>query len=95
MLSILLGNKESFVMKMELIYLYIKKYKNIFENVEFNFSSNYVATLKNSRLVVRGNKEAINKYYGANVNSVVMFFGKNGMGKSTLLDILGNHKISI
>lgn len=89
MLSILLKNKESFVMKMELIYLYIKKYENIFENVEFNFSSNYVATLKNSQLVVRENKEAIKKYYGANVNSVVMFLGKNGMGKSTLLDILG------
>ena len=51
----------------ELIYLYIRKYEEVFENEEFN-------------------------YYGKNVNNVVMFLGKNGMGKSTLLDILGMNR---
>lgn len=74
---------------MELIYLYIRKYENIFEDEEFNFSSNYKAALKGRHLSVDKNEEALRGYYGQNVNNVVMFFGQNGMGKSTLLDILG------
>ncbi|NBH82150.1 hypothetical protein D7X88_04935 [bacterium C-53] len=74
---------------MELIYLYIRNYESVFENEEFNFSSNYIAALKDRRLSVHKNEKAVNGYYGENVNNVVMFFGQNGMGKSTLLDILG------
>lgn len=77
---------------MELIYLYIRKYENIFENVEFNFSSNYFAKIENNQLLVEDNQKAIKKYYGDNVNSVVMFLGQNGTGKSTLLDILGMNR---
>jgi hypothetical protein len=32
----------------ELIYLYIRKYEEVFENEEFNFSSNYMATIKDN-----------------------------------------------
>lgn len=77
---------------MELIYLYIRKHEEIFENVEFNFSSNYVATMKGNQLIVEKNEKSIKNYYGDNVNNVVMFLGKNGMGKSTLLDILGMNR---
>lgn len=41
---------------MELIYLYIKQCENVFENVEFNFSSNYIATMKNNELLVKENQ---------------------------------------
>ena len=34
------------------------------------------------------NVNSIKNYYGKNVNNVVMFLGKNGMGKSTLLKIV-------
>ena len=77
---------------MELIYLYIKQCENVFENVEFNFSSNYIATMKNNELLVKENQNTVKNYYGNNVNSVSMFLGKNGMGKSTLLDILGMNR---
>lgn len=77
---------------MELIYLYIRKYENIFENVDFNFSSNFFAKIENNQLLVEYNQKAIKKYYGENVNSVVMFLGQNGTGKSTLLDILGMNR---
>lgn len=77
---------------MELIYLYIRKYGNIFRDEEFNFSSNYVATLKENHLTVEDNIRAIKNYYGENVNNVVMLLGKNGTGKSTLLDILGMNR---
>lgn len=77
---------------MELIYLYIRRYENVFEDVGFNFSSNYVTTLKNNQLLVEKNRSAIKWYYGKNINNVIMFLGQNGMGKSSLLDILGMNR---
>lgn len=84
--------KRGLIKIMELIYLYIKQCENVFENVEFNFSSNYIATMKNNELLVKENQNTVKNYYGNNVNSVSMFLGKNGMGKSTLLDILGMNR---
>lgn len=74
---------------MELIYLYIRKYESIFQNEEFNFSSNFVASLKGRHLFISKNLTAVKGYYGKSVNNVVLMLGQNGMGKSTLLDILG------
>lgn len=74
---------------MELIYLYIRKYGELFQDEEFNFSSNFKVSLKNNELIINKNEDKINNYYGNNVSNVSMFFGKNGVGKTTLLDILG------
>ena len=74
---------------MELIYLYIRKYGTVFSDEAFNFSSNYTAAFQNHQLTLWENKEAVKGYYGKNVNNVVLFLGQNGMGKSSLLDILG------
>ena len=41
---------------------------------------------------MKENQNTVKNYYGNNVNSVSMFLGKNGMGKSTLLDILGMNR---
>ena len=84
--------KRGLIKIMELIYLYIRKYEEVFENEEFNFSSNYMATIKDNWLSVEKNVNSIKNYYGKNVNNVVMFLGKNGIGKSTLLDILGMNR---
>ena len=48
--------------------------------------------MKGNQLIVEKNEKSIKNYYGDNVNNVVMFLGKNGMGKSTLLDILGMNR---
>ena len=77
------------VKNVELIYLYIRKYESIFDEEEFNFSSNYVASLKDKHLFINKNMAAVKGYYGESVNNVVLMLGQNGMGKSTLLDILG------
>lgn len=77
---------------MELIYLYIQNYGKILENVEFNFSSNYIAKMKDNQLFVEKNTKTIKNYYGKNINNVIMLLGKNGVGKSTLLDILGMNR---
>ena len=45
---------------MELVYLYIKSYGNIYENVEFNFSDNYTASFDdNNRLIIQENEKTI------------------------------------
>lgn len=75
--------------KMKLIYLYIRNYEKTFEDIEFNFSTDYVVTLENNYLKIEENRNSVKQYYGENVDNVVMLFGKNGVGKSTLLDILG------
>lgn len=74
---------------MELIYLYVRKYDELFSEQEFNFSPNYHVTLKNNELFLEKTKNMFGDYYGNNVTNVSMFFGKNGSGKTTLLDILG------
>ena len=51
-----------------------------------------MATIKDNWLSVEKNVNSIKNYYGKNVNNVVMILGKNGMGKSTLLDILGMNR---
>lgn len=53
--------KRGLIKIMELIYLYIKQCENVFENVEFNFSSNYIATMKNNELLVKENQNTVKK----------------------------------
>ena len=65
---------------MELLYLYIKRYDDVFENQQINFSSNYNIEYKNNNM--KG-------YYGDNIKNITLLHGKNGAGKSTLLDLLG------
>lgn len=76
---------------MELIYLYIKEYKGLFINEGFNFSSNYKVSFDNidRKLEIMEDDISIKGYYGKNINEIVLFLGENGVGKSTLLDILG------
>lgn len=74
---------------MELVYLYVRKYDELFSEQEFNFSQNYHVTLKNNELFLEETKNIFGDYYGDNVTNVTMFFGKNGSGKTTLLDVLG------
>ena len=74
---------------MELVYLYIKKYDDIFENQQINFSSNYYVEYKEGNLKIQKNMDSLKQYYGDIVTTITMFHGKNGTGKSTLLDILG------
>ena len=65
---------------MELLYLYIKRYDDVFENQQINFSSNYNIEYKDNHM--KG-------YYGDNVKNITLLHGKNGAGKSTLLNLLG------
>lgn len=74
---------------MELLYLYIKRYEDVFEDQQINFSSNYCIEYNNGHLNIEKKENSVKDYYGNKVKTVTMFHGKNGTGKSTLLDLLG------
>ncbi len=74
---------------MELLYLWIEKYRNI-EKQGFNFSSQYQFKLLDSKpkktLFFSKNPNYIQKYFPSNIVNVTALIGKNGVGKSNLLD---------
>lgn len=74
---------------MELLYLYIKRYDDVFENQQINFSSNYNIEYKDGCLNIEYKDNHMKGYYGDNIKNITLLHGKNGAGKSTLLDLLG------
>ena len=48
---------------MELIYMYVHKYGELFVDEEFNFSQNYHVTLKNNKLILKEKKKKSGDYY--------------------------------
>lgn len=84
---------------MELVYLWVRKHKNIKEQ-GFNFSSkfecefegkfNHNSLVENKFILkIKRKKECLQEFYGKNIN-LTAIVGENGVGKSTLLEILAN-----
>ncbi|WP_283592792.1 AAA family ATPase [Paraclostridium bifermentans] len=74
---------------MELIHMYIKNFNNIIMEQEINLSNNFHVELKDNKLVIKDKKNKIEGFYGENINNITMLLGKNGVGKTSTLDILG------
>jgi putative ribosome biogenesis GTPase RsgA len=74
---------------MELIYMYIKKFDNFIENQEITFTNNFDVTLKDGILKVEKKENLLSHLYSSNIKNITVMNGKNGTGKSTILDILG------
>lgn len=73
---------------MQLIYLYVEKYKNI-KNQGFNFSSRFNCAYDKDKqkLTIEENDNYIENFFGENIE-VTAIVGENGAGKSNLLDLL-------
>ncbi len=78
---------------MELVYLWVEDYKNI-KNQGFNFSARFRCNYNKEKneLTIKENDDYIENFFGENIN-VTAIVGKNGSGKSNLLDILLEDKI--
>lgn len=74
---------------MELLFLYIKNYHNILTEQQFNFSNNFQVSYSDGNLNIEKKENLLEDYYGKNISNITLFLGKNGVGKTTILDILG------
>jgi len=78
---------------MELVYLWVEKYKNI-ENQGFNFSSKFRCSYdkEKNELIIEENKNNISDIlFPENIN-VTAIVGKNGSGKSSILELISDYK---
>ena len=70
---------------MELVYLWVEKYKNI-ENGGFNFSPRFTCSYdKDSEKLTIDKKEHVEDFFGKNIN-VTAIVGENGSGKTSIFD---------
>lgn len=78
---------------MELIYLWVKEYKNI-RKQGFNFSGRYRCEYDDvkNELTINENKEYVH-IFPDNIN-VTAIVGKNGSGKSTLIEVITRHNFA-
>ena len=73
---------------MELVYLWVEKYNNI-EKQGFNFSPRFYCKYDKNihELIIRNDKDYMPDFFGDNID-VTAIVGKNGSGKSSVLEIL-------
>ena len=71
--------------KMELVYLWIKRYKNIHKQ-GFNFSPRFECEYDAEKLTIKP-KEHIENFFAKNIN-ITAIVGENGSGKSSVLEVL-------
>ena len=75
------------------IFMWVKKYKSL-ENFQVNFDKSYNIEFeykKNriKKLIIKKNINKIPKhFYGRNINSINIIIGKNGTGKSSILEMM-------
>lgn len=88
---------------MELVYMWIKEYKNI-RHQGFNFSPNHEFELTKKEdgeyiledKIMDGNRKNIPKnFFGENIRNITGIIGKNGSGKSSLLECIFNKLTSL
>ncbi len=75
---------------MELVYLYIKKFKNI-EDKEYNFSPSVQGAYdkkKNLISITNKNNNLGNDFFGKKIKNITAILGKNGSGKTNLIEAI-------
>ena len=76
---------------MKLIALVIKRYDNLFKNQIFNFSDEYKVdfNFETNELKIEKNPDYIENFYGESIYNISPVVGINGVGKSTILNLIG------
>jgi predicted ATPase len=76
---------------MTLIYMYIGNINRCVKNQSISFSNEFTVKydIDNKRMTIEQNEETTENIYGKNILNLNLIVGKNGCGKSTILDLLG------
>lgn len=74
---------------MKLLALYIKHYRNCFEDILYNFSSDYEVTYNNNVLNIKKKTNILPNFYGKHISDLSLIIGENGTGKTSILNIIG------
>ncbi|MDU1700987.1 MAG: AAA family ATPase [Streptococcus mitis] len=76
---------------MKLIALVIKQYDELFKNQIFNFSYEYKVdfNFETNELKIDKNQDSIENFYGNSIYNISPIVGINGVGKSTILNLIG------
>lgn len=74
---------------MELIYLYIEKFGDFIYNQGIQLSNDFEVELQDKKLTINKRRNYLKNFYGSGIKNITVMVGKNGSGKTTILDILG------
>ena len=72
------------------IFMWVKEYKGL-KNFEITFDNNYLINIKDGVLSIERNSDTINIsnfYSNNNIEGVNLLIGKNGVGKTSIIEIL-------
>ncbi|WP_459195672.1 AAA family ATPase [Wukongibacter baidiensis] len=72
----------------ELCYIWIKNYKDIIVEQGFNFGGRNIYRYKNNMIYKEKNENYINNFFGESIVNITGIVGRNGSGKSTILDFI-------
>ena len=73
---------------MKLLALYVENYRHLFKNIMFNFSATETVSYQDGCLYITKNAQ-YNNFYGSVLKNITAVVGKNGIGKTSLLNLLG------
>lgn len=76
---------------MKLIYMYIESLNTVFSDIFFDFSNEYRIEYDkfHNKIQIRNNSEYFRDFYGKCISDITAIVGKNGSGKSTILETIG------
>lgn len=72
---------------MKLLYVWVEEFRNIKE-LGFNFSSEYKVQLNETKLEISKRLLYVNNFFGSCISDVTAIIGKNGTGKSNIIDFI-------
>ncbi|NRR17640.1 AAA family ATPase [Bacillus pacificus] len=83
-------------MNTKLVYLYIKDINRSLNNLDFNFTDDFIIGYNPKTQDLHIEKKELKSFelWGGRINSIDLIVGKNGAGKSTVLDLIAETNIN-